>query len=260
MQAICFFDIDNTLIPFGCSDIREQDKAVLEALKANGHYIFINSGRSLAFTQDFLLNYPFSGYALGCGTYIEINHELKQYFELDPALSASIIEDIKKYQLSVVFEGHKGHAFYTTVEHPTITKLQHTCIAQNTVLYDVDDPNFRYPKFCIFPTNISDDNGFMAKYNNVLDFIDRSEGFYEVVPKGFSKGEAVEYIAKELNIPLKNCWCFGDSTNDLSMLQAVKHSVVMGNGDKEVKDISEFVTHDCNDDGIAYACKHYGLI
>ena len=44
------------------------------------------------------------------------------------------------------------------------------------------------------------------------------------------------------------------------MLQAVKHSIVMGNGDEKAKEIAEFVTHDCADDGIEYACKHYGLI
>ena len=44
------------------------------------------------------------------------------------------------------------------------------------------------------------------------------------------------------------------------MLQAVKHSIVMGNGDSKAKEIAEFITHDCADDGIEYACKHYGLI
>ena len=34
----------------------------------------------------------------------------------------------------------------------------------------------------------------------------------------------------------------------------------MGNGDEKAKEIAEFVTHDCADDGIEYACKHYGLI
>ena len=32
------------------------------------------------------------------------------------------------------------------------------------------------------------------------------------------------------------------------------------NFDEKAKEIAEFFTHDCADDGIEYACKHYGLI
>lgn len=260
MQAICFFDIDNTLVPFGQTDIRKEEKDVLDKLKENGHYVFINSGRSLSFTPDYILKYPFSGYALGCGTYLEINHQLISYFEFDSSFCKEIIEDVKKYNLSVVFEGHYGHVFYSQVGHPTVTKLYHTCVSQNTPVFDIDDPNYKFSKFCIFQTEVNRENEFVQKYQDKLDFIERSENFLEVVPKGYSKGEAVIQIANKLNIPLENCWCFGDSTNDLSMLQVVKHPVVMGNGDEEVKKIAEFVTHDCTDDGIAYACKYYGLI
>lgn len=260
MQAICFFDIDNTLVPFGQNDIRKEEKDVLDKLKENGHYVFINSGRSLAFTPKYILDYPFSGYALGCGTYLEIDHKLISYFEFDSSLCKSITEDVQKYNLSVVFEGHHGHAFYTTTSHPIVTKLYQSCITQNTPMFDITDANYKYSKFCIFQTNAENENAFIQKYQNQLDFIQRSENFFEVVPKGYSKGEAVIQIAKYLNIPLENCWCFGDSTNDLSMLQVVKHPVVMGNGDEEVKKVAEFITHDCKDDGIEFACKHYNLI
>ena len=33
MKAICFFDVDDTLVPFGLNDIRDQEKKILNQLK-----------------------------------------------------------------------------------------------------------------------------------------------------------------------------------------------------------------------------------
>ena len=44
------------------------------------------------------------------------------------------------------------------------------------------------------------------------------------------------------------------------MLKAVRHSVLMGNGTEHLKPKVEFVTRNVEDDGIAYALRHYGLI
>ena len=53
---------------------------------------------------------------------------------------------------------------------------------------------------------------------------------------------------------------FGDGGNDMQMLQYVSLAVAMGNAGDELKSIADFVTKDVDDEGIAYALKHYGLI
>ncbi len=258
-MGICFFDIDDTLIPLGCNDIRQEEKEVLNKLKENGHYIFINSGRVHSFTQKYILDFPFSGYALGCGTYIEINHEVKKEFIFDTYMHDLLIQKIKEYQIPVVFEGQKETAFFGN--NPTINNLYNTSIKQGTSIGDIDNPKFEFSKFCIFVEDPSQKPiDFINEFKDTLDFIERSNTFWEVVPKNYSKGHAVKEIADLLNISIADCYCFGDSTNDLSMLQAVKHSIVMGNAANKVKEHAEFVTHTCNEDGIKYACKHYHLI
>ena len=44
------------------------------------------------------------------------------------------------------------------------------------------------------------------------------------------------------------------------MLQHVSLAIAMGNAGDELKSIADFVTKDVDDEGIAYALKHYGLI
>ena len=53
---------------------------------------------------------------------------------------------------------------------------------------------------------------------------------------------------------------FGDGHNDLSMIKAAPISIAMGNAIDEVKAAATFVTKRSDDDGIEYACKHFGWI
>ena len=93
-----------------------------------------------------------------------------------------------------------------------------------------------------------------------MDLIDRQNGFFEVVPKGFSKASGIAYILEHMNIPMENAYVFGDSNNDLPMFQYVKHAVAMGVHSNVLEPYAEFVTKTVEEDGIAFAMKHYGLI
>lgn len=44
------------------------------------------------------------------------------------------------------------------------------------------------------------------------------------------------------------------------MMQTVKHSIAMGNGAQNIKDMCEYVTDHADEDGIYNALVHYGLI
>ena len=53
---------------------------------------------------------------------------------------------------------------------------------------------------------------------------------------------------------------FGDAENDIDMLEYAGIGIAMGNGGEDVKAAADFVTRDIDDDGIAYALQHFGLI
>ena len=53
---------------------------------------------------------------------------------------------------------------------------------------------------------------------------------------------------------------FGDGGNDISMLQHAGLGVAMGNAKEEVKQKADYVTTSVDEDGIANALKHFGII
>lgn len=83
---------------------------------------------------------------------------------------------------------------------------------------------------------------------------------FDIYPPGFSKGEAVEYLYKYLDISYENTYAFGDGQNDKEMMKLVKYSTVMGNAVPEIKKTAYMITENVNDDGIYKALKKYKLI
>ena len=67
-----------------------------------------------------------------------------------------------------------------------------------------------------------------------------------------SKGNALEILAKQLNVDLADTAAVGDHYNDLPMLQIVGRSAAMGNADQEIKDLCDVVTLTNEKDGVAH--------
>lgn len=82
----------------------------------------------------------------------------------------------------------------------------------------------------------------------------------ELINSKFNKGQGVRQIAQHLNIPVSDTIGFGDSMNDLEMIQTVGLSVCMGNGSETLKKISDMVCEPVLEDGLEKAFRKLGLI
>ena len=70
-----------------------------------------------------------------------------------------------------------------------------------------------------------------------------------------NKGNAIVHLAEYLGIDISQTMAFGDDLNDISMLQKAGVGVAMGNADKKVKQVADYTTLSCDDDGIAAAME-----
>lgn len=75
----------------------------------------------------------------------------------------------------------------------------------------------------------------------------------DISPAGWSKGKAVELIARMLGIGLDEVATFGDSENDLSMIKAVPNSVAVSNASAEVALAARWHIGASKDDAVADA-------
>lgn len=64
----------------------------------------------------------------------------------------------------------------------------------------------------------------------------------DIIPEGSGKWEAIELIARELNVEHKNVIAVGNYNNDIDMITKAGVGVAVANALKEVKDAADYVT------------------
>ena len=90
--------------------------------------------------------------------------------------------------------------------------------------------------------------------NKSFDYLNEFKNsyyFFDIVNNNVSKGNAIKYLLKVLNINKENSICFGDSINDIEMFKSVGISVAMGNSIEEIKNIADYITDTNDNDGIS---------
>ena len=220
---VIFFDIDGTIIDDKTNEIPASTIRAVEALAEKGHIPIVNTGRAYFQVDRRVTRMAFRGFACGCGMEVLLDGERSVH----PIMSREV-ERLRK-------AGFPIHQ-----------------------LMPGQEPDFL--KFVTFQGLEGDVSGFKKELENDYTIIDRENGMYELVLKGYSKAAGMERILTQLNLDTENTLAIGDSTNDLPMFRLAKHTVCMGGGTDQVKQLCEYVTAAVMDDGIEKALRHYGLI
>ena len=131
---------------------------------------------------------------------------------------------------------------------------------QNYPIKPYDLENMKFNKMFIRYDDNEYINDFCEEIKESFDYIDHGKGTREIIPKGHSKGSGIDFLLEYFNIDRDNTYAFGDSNNDIPMLENVANSIVMGNGNPELFKNATFVTKDIDEDGIEYALKHFNII
>lgn len=82
----------------------------------------------------------------------------------------------------------------------------------------------------------------------------------EITCKGINKSYGMRLYMQRQGFSKEDTIAFGDGPNDLDMLSFAGIGVAMGNARDMVKAKADFITHDVEQDGIAYALKELGIL
>lgn len=91
-------------------------------------------------------------------------------------------------------------------------------------------------------------------------YITKSKPNYlEFLHPGATKKHGLQVLAEKYGIRREEIMAFGDSYNDLDMIEYAGRGVAMGNGREAVKKKADYVTGTNNDDGVARAVEKFVL-
>ncbi len=85
-----------------------------------------------------------------------------------------------------------------------------------------------------------------------------SEWLVEIMPKGQTKGAAVEFLAAHYGVPREEIAAIGDQENDLPMLLAAGGKFAVANAVEQLKREATVVPS-CAEDGVAFAIENYAM-
>lgn len=229
-KCALFFDLDGTLLSHSGTILPEVRREI-ERVKALGHMIFINTGRSKAHLPAFIPNDPlFDG--LICGSaYIEYDGEILMNKTLDKSAKEQVMNLSDKTGIPLLFEGVEKDYFYNFEENPKINLIGRD-ISRSDFLSD--DVAITKMTFCRVITDV-DTSQITAL--RVIKFKTYGEGIIH----GCDKARAMDILLSKIGIEHSRVISFGDSENDVEMLKSSAIAVVMPHGAEGAKAVCDLV-------------------
>lgn len=260
MSKIIFYDVDGTLFRH---DIRVPASTVagVEQCAKNGHYNILCTGRNFSIVPDEVRALPMQGMVMGCGTYVTLGDKVL----LDAAVTGpdcrTVIDLL--YEHKCPFYVENSDFFYVDTEYvPPVFQGAVASMTRNYPKYmkHIRELPDRLSKITGYPEDRSTLLSLKKELSPWFDVLIHEEYVYiEILMKGYSKGTGVKQIVDALGANIEDTYGFGDSMNDLPMLETVAHGIVMGDSTPELKERFT-VTDSIYADGIEKGLKHVGLI
>lgn len=261
-RAILFFDIDGTVLSEITKEVSQSAIDAMQKAREAGHLLFINTGRTVSSIPPEVRRFQFDGYLCGCGTYLTENDVVLLESSIEKQRGKDLIKKAKECNLGVLAEGQEDCYFpghITRFDRLESTR-RHFAGRGLGIEQSLESGDFIYDKLFIYTDEKSDFESFRKFLGEDMEAIDRGGKAYEVIQKGYSKATACQFIMEKYGLDASRAYVFGDSSNDLAMFEYADHAIAMGKHDAVLEPYAEFITKTVEEDGIAFAMEHYGLI
>lgn len=274
-RKLIFLDIDGTLTEPGKNVPPDTAVESIRRARANGHRVVLCSGRNYGMLSP-LLQYGFDGLVGSAGGYIEYGGQVVYDCPMTPeqqekalrALASDGIyrtvegkdrsytdESFKEFLREAARSGGNSELLRWREQIESELGIRPMAEYQGESIYKIgfvcrSAADLREPMRAL-----GDSFDFCIQGTDQLGSING-----ELINKAFNKGMAVERLCDYLGHPIADTIAFGDSMNDLEMIQTAGLGVCMGNGSPALKKIADEVCPPVQEDGLLRAFEQHGLI
>lgn len=259
-HKIVFFDMDGTVYQTENDVIQDSTLAAIDRLKNAGYIVAAATGRPLNLMKQILDRVSFDYYVLINGGYI-----LDKDFEViyESPMAAQDVEDMvelaKDKSLGLMFHFGDSTQIYNDF-YPVYNFAKYTNSLEGLFFDTTQSFHKRHHAYnTVLITRSPDEiTSFMNSHPGLrLDLINiKTNGFaYDIFNAQNDKSFGIEKVLDREGLNWDQVIAFGDSTNDLDMLQKAGLGIAMGSAADIVKDAADEVTTSVYNNGIFNAVK-----
>ena len=279
-RKLIFLDIDGTLLPPGEMLVPQNTLRTLDRAKANGHKLFLCTGRNLRMTAPLLQHDCFAGAVCSAGGYVLCDGKVLVDISIEPEVAAGVQAALERHGVECTLEARDatfGGAEMMkrwSFTHKKDTSLNSEAERWRKAMEDgmAITPLSQYKgeplyKIVFIADHESDLDEAKRLYEDKFVFCESkldklTDGFVngELINRKFDKGTGIKAICDHLGCTLADTIGFGDSDNDLQMTDVAGISVCMANGSENLKKRCDRIAPSVYDDGITKEFEALGLI
>ena len=272
-RKLVFLDIDGTLTSPGSNEPPESALEAIRAAQKAGHKVFLCSGRNYDMLKP-LLRFDFDGAVASGGGYVfagdKVLYDCPMTEEQnDKALrlfaEGGVLRTIEAKDASYCDEGMGEFLQQSSGGNSELLRwreaLEKDLGIRPMKEYD-GRPIYKVVFMCARPEQLEPAIRELEGefYFLVQDLAGANCLNGELINRQFDKGSGIRRVCEALGYALEDTIGFGDSMNDLEMIQTVGMSVCMANGSPNLKKQSDLVCPAVEEDGLAWAFRELGLV
>ena len=261
MIKAAFFDIDGTLVSFNTHKVSDSSKEAIRLLKEKGIKVFIATGRIKRHINN-IDNLVFDGYITANGFDCYIGEKSIYRHSIAKEEIYSLMDYLKNKELFPCSIMMNSGIFinYTTKEVEEVSESINLPIPAVDNYYEFLENNINDILQINLFVDRKKEKELMLKIFKNCDSSRWHEAFADVNTKGGGKHIGMDKVIEYYGIKLEETIAFGDGGNDISMIKHANIGVAMGNANKELKEVADYITDDVDNDGVFNALKHFNII
>lgn len=261
MIKALFFDIDGTLTSFSTLQIPQSTIDAIAAARKNGLKIFISSGRPPQIMNnigELQKRDLIDGYISMNGSYCYVGNEVIYKHPIAKDNVEALVEECKQHNYPCIFVGEKE--INVCQPNETLKEIFYKFLRVKEFPIISFEKATSYDAYQLTPFFSIEIENEIRKIMPDCEFGRWHPTFVDITAKGNTKQKGIEHMLQYFGMDVSETMAFGDGGNDIPMLKYVNTGIAMGNATDNVKEIADYVTTTVDEDGIAHALKHFGII
>lgn len=272
-----FLDVDGTLVN-DRGVVPDSAREAVQRARANGHLVFLCTGRSTSELWDEILDVGFDGVIAAAGGYVEHGGRVLVHHHVPVEHVMRMVDFFQTNGIDYFLESNEGlfgsrnikarlrHLFFSGVsDEDVLAELQRGLAGFiDSIIVGGEPERAHINKACFMGSEVSLEE-IRAEFGDVFDVIPSTVAMFgsssgELSLAGVHKASGIQILIEHLGIDRADTMAYGDGFNDLEMLDFVAIGVAMGNAHQDVRARADDVTGTVDDGGLHASFTRYGLI